>query len=280
MKDILPEFKQLIFPTFLSLAKGVKITDNGIHSRVQFNGIVISAADINGFATFMGMATPTPFVYLYILGQRAQAALMLQKEFTIAIPGLVHIANRLEELSPIDYNGPFDIVATVDVEYKATGSLIPVFNVDFIQKGVVVAKCKSTYLAKRKSNKPKGNVEIENPVTSPFIEQVLTIPANAGRQYARVAGDRNPIHTSTLLAKLFGFKRPIAHGWYLVSKIVNQCEIEKNKAFKCIEVEFKSPVFLPGAIVLQVEEKPDGILLFSALSKESNKLVLTGILRA
>jgi acyl dehydratase len=280
MKDILPEFKQLIFPTFLSLAKGVKITDNGIHSRVQFNGIVISAADINGFATFMGMTSPTPFVYLYILGQRAQASLMLQKEFTIAIPGLVHIANRLEELNPIDYTAPFDILATVDVEYKAAGSLIPVFNVDFIQKGVVVAKCQSTYLAKRKSNKPKGNIEIENPVTNPFIEQVLTIPANAGRQYARVAGDRNPIHTSTLLAKLFGFKRPIAHGWYLVSKLVNQCEIKKNKAFKCIEVEFKSPVFLPGAIVLQVEEKSDGILLFSALSKESNKLVLTGSLRA
>ncbi len=280
MNNKLPEFNQLIIPTALSLAKGVKISRAGIHSQLSYKGILINPKDISQFAGFIGIGNPTPLTYIYILAQRAQAALMLQKEFTIAIPGLVHIANRLEELSPVDYNAPFDIVATVDVEYKATGSLIPVFNVDFIQKGIVVAKCQSTYLAKRKSNKPKGNVEIENPVTSPFIEQVLTIPANAGRQYARVAGDRNPIHTSTLLAKLFGFKRPIAHGWYLVSKIVNQCEIEKNKTFKSIEVEFKAPVFLPGAIVLQVEEKSDGILLFSALSKESNKLVLTGSLRA
>ncbi|UPT68186.1 MAG: hypothetical protein M0D57_05910 [Sphingobacteriales bacterium JAD_PAG50586_3] len=224
------------------------------------------------------MATPTPFVYIYILAQRAQASLMLQKEFTIAIPGLVHIANRLEEVNPIDYSAPFDIVATVDVEYKAEGSLIPVFNVELLQNGVTVARCQSTYLAKRKSNKPKGKATEENPVTKPFIAQDIVIPTNAGRQYARVAGDRNPIHTSTLLAKLFGFKRPIAHGWYLVSRIVKECEALKNTTYKSINVEFKFPVFLPSSVVLQLEEKPDGTLVFFALSKETNKLVLSGSL--
>jgi hypothetical protein len=234
---------------------------------------------MNGFATFMDMGSATPFVYIYILAQQAQAALMLQKAFTIAIPGLVHIANRLEEINPIDYSAPFDILATVDVDYKTEGSLIPVFNVEFTQKGIVVAQCQSTYLAKRKSNKAKNNTVVENPVTNPFLEQVLPIPANAGRQYAKIAGDRNPIHTSTLLAKVFGFKRPIAHGWYLVSKIVRQCELEKKKAFKFIEVEFKAPVFLPGDILLQVEEQPDGTLVFSAQSKETGKLILSGSLR-
>jgi acyl dehydratase len=119
---------------------------------------------------------------------------------------------------------------------------------------------------------------VENPVTNPFLEQVLPIPANAGRQYAKIAGDRNPIHTSTLLAKVFGFKGPIAHGWYLVSKIVRICEQVKNKPFKFIEVEFKAPVFLPGDIRLQVEEQPDGTLVFSAQSKETGKLVLSGSL--
>ena len=279
MSNKLPGFSELIFPSFLSMVKGVKISRAGIHSTMQFNGIAINTASISQFATFIGFKNNTPFAYIYILGQRAQAALMLQKEFTIAIPGLVHIGNRLQQVNPIDYSAPFDIVATVDVEYKAEGSLIPVFNVEFSQQGVVVAHCQSTYLAKRKSNKPKSPAVVENPVTNPFKTQALTIPANAGRQYAGVAGDRNPIHTSTLLAKLFGFKRPIAHGWYLVSKIINQCELEKATTFKSIEVEFKSPVFLPGGIELQLEEKPDGALIFSALSKETGKVVLTGSLR-
>jgi acyl dehydratase len=279
MNNKLPEFKQLIFPSFLSLAKGVKIRPEGIHNRLSYTGILINSKDINRFATFVGTATPTPFVYIYILAQRAQAALMLQKEFTIAIPGLVHIANQLKEVNPIDYSAPFDILATVDVEYKASGSLIPVFNVDFIQKGVIVTRCQSTYLAKRKSNKPKSTAAVDDPVTKPFLTQEIVIPANAGRQYARVAGDRNPIHTSTLLAKVFGFKRPIAHGWYLVSKILNLCEQHKNNTYKTINVEFKSPVFLPGTITLQVEDGIEG-LRFSATSKETGKLVLMGSLRA
>jgi acyl dehydratase len=280
MNNKLPEFKQLIFPSFLSLAKGVKISNAGIHSQLSYKGILINPKDVSQFAGFIGIGNPTPFVYIYILAQRAQAALMLQKEFTIAIPGLVHIYNRLEEVNPIDYTAPFDILVTVDVEYKEEGSLIPVFSVEFTQNAIVVVKCQSTYLAKRKSKKPKSTTTVDNPATKPFLSQEIVIPANAGRQYAKIAGDRNPIHTSTLLAKLFGFKRPIAHGWYLVSKIVNLCEQHQNTTYKTINVEFKSPVFLPGAIVLQVEEKPDGILLFSALSKETGKLVLTGSLRA
>lgn len=280
MKDILPEFKQLIFPSFLSLAKGVKINESGIHSRLSFHNITINPKDIIRFAAFIGSGNPTPLTYIYILAQRAQAALMLQKEFTIAIPGLVHIYNRLQQVNPIDYTAPFDIETQVDIEYKAEGSLVPTFSVAFLQQGQVVARCNSIYLAKRKSNKPKSTAAVDDPVTKPFLTQEIIIPANAGRQYARVAGDRNPIHTSTLLAKLFGFKRPIAHGWYLVSKIVNLCEQHQNNTYKTINVEFKSPVFLPGAIVLQVEEKSDEILLFSALSKETNKLVLTGSLRA
>lgn len=280
MNNKLPEFNELIFPTFLSMRKGVKISNEGIHSSIQYKGITINATQLSRFTRFMDITNPEPFVYIYILGQRAQAALMLQKEFTIAIPGLVHIANRLEEINPIDYTAPFDILATVDVEPKAEGSLIPVFTVEFKQNGIIVAQCQSTYLAKRKSSKAKTLNALENPITKPFLEQELTIPANAGRQYARIAGDRNPIHTSTLLAKVFGFKRPIAHGWYLVSKIVHQYELKTNRAFKFIDVAFKAPVFLPGAIVLQVEEKPDGTLLFSAISKEDNKLVLTGSLRA
>ncbi len=278
MNKKLPEFKQLIFPSFLSLAKGVKISRAGIHSQLSYKGILINPKDISQFAGFIGIGNPTPFVYIYILAQRAQAALMLQKEFTIAIPGLVHVYNRLQEVNPIDYTAPFDIETQVDVEYKAEGSLVPTFSVAFLQRGQVVARCNSIYLAKRKSNKPKSTTTVDNPVTKPFLSQEILIPANAGRQYAKIAGDRNPIHTSTLLAKVFGFKRPIAHGWYLVSKIVNLCEQHQNITYKTINVEFKSPVFLPGSLTIQLEEKTDGSLVFSALSKETNKLVLSGSL--
>jgi acyl dehydratase len=47
----------------------------------------------------------------------------------------------------------------------------------------------------------------------------LTVPGNAGRAYAALSGDRNPIHLSALTSQLFGFKRPIAHAMYLVARL-------------------------------------------------------------
>ena len=37
---------------------------------------------------------------------------------------------------------------------------------------------------------------------------------DVGRAYAEVSGDHNPIHTSRIGARLFGFPRPIAHGMW------------------------------------------------------------------
>ena len=41
------------------------------------------------------------------------------------------------------------------------------------------------------------------------------VPDDIGRRYAKVSGDVNPIHMSSLTAKALGFKRAIAHGMWV-----------------------------------------------------------------
>ena len=52
-------------------------------------------------------------------------------------------------------------------------------------------------------------------------EQLISwsIGGDAGRRFGALTGDRNPIHLYPLTSQLFGFKRPIAHALYLVSKL-------------------------------------------------------------
>lgn len=47
----------------------------------------------------------------------------------------------------------------------------------------------------------------------------LLLPANAGRAFGALTGDRNPIHMHALTSQLFGFKKPIAHAMYIVSRL-------------------------------------------------------------
>jgi len=67
-----------------------------------------------------------------------------------------------------------------------------------------------------------------------------------GRRYGRVSGDINPIHLSSLTAKLFGFNRAIAHGMWTKARalatLMPREAIERAEAV----VEFKAPLFLPA----------------------------------
>ncbi|KNC51575.1 MaoC domain-containing protein dehydratase [Thecamonas trahens ATCC 50062] len=49
----------------------------------------------------------------------------------------------------------------------------------------------------------------------------LAVPAGAGKAFATVCGDRNPIHISPVAARLFGFPGCIAHGMHVAAPIVD-----------------------------------------------------------
>ncbi|MEZ4685600.1 MAG: MaoC/PaaZ C-terminal domain-containing protein [Bacteroidia bacterium] len=44
------------------------------------------------------------------------------------------------------------------------------------------------------------------------------------KRYAAISGDKNPIHTSTMFAKMAGFNKRIIHGWYNASRACASAE--------------------------------------------------------
>ena len=78
------------------------------------------------------------------------------------------------------------------------------------------------------------------------------VPADIGRRYGAVSGDRNPIHLSGLGAKLFGMPGPIAHGMWLKARCLAELEETLPDAFTA-EVRFKLPLFLPAQVAFGTE---------------------------
>ena len=88
--------------------------------------------------------------------------------------------------------------------------------------GEEVWRSTSTYLA-RGAKAPEGAPEADIEVPVGELERVAAtwrIPDDAGRRYAKVSGDVNPIHLSGLTAKAFGFKRAIAHGMWVKARVL------------------------------------------------------------
>jgi acyl dehydratase len=280
MKNSLPLLKDMILPSFFTLSKGVKIKEGGIAIKKEFKNVTIDEVSLKKYTQFFDWEQQHPLAFFYLMAQRAQTSLMLQPNFTIAIPGLVHISNRIEKLGVIDCALPFDLIANVVVDFKDVGSLIPKFTVNFFQNNEPVIFCESTYVAKRKGNKRDNpSVNKEAFITKPFSSEIWEIPKNLGQIYATASGDKNPIHSSKVFARIIGFPRPILQGWYSISRIVKEYETENAIAFQSIEVDFKSPVFLPSQQKVDIQKNDKNEVLFQLTDMQTNIIVLYGKLK-
>jgi len=108
------------------------------------------------------------------------------------------------------------------------------------------------------------------------LAETLSIAGDAGRRYGALSGDRNPIHLHALSARLFGFKKPIAHAMYLVGCMEAALRAPPAAAAAgnkkgggggggfapryplTLESEFKRPTALPARLRVVLPEAPEG----------------------
>jgi len=254
----LPHLRKLVRPALATFTKKTRVAADGIHIREVFNTVRVERAKLNAYREYFGFKEVLPLPYIYLLAQRAQGALMLHKSYTIPIPGTIHLENKLQAFKGLDPNTPFAIEASLDVKFEAMGSLNPIVLTRFYQHGEEVALCESAYLVKRKvsgtnkNSKRKRVAEVYEGATKPMSSWGLT--RKITKEYAAISDDHNPIHKSTLAARLVGFKSPIAHGWYIVSRALAECGGFGHK----INAQFKRPLFTPGQYSLYENSFSDG----------------------
>lgn len=91
----------------------------------------------------------------------------------------------------------------------------------------------------------------QDPAAWPVLQRWRLGP-DAGRRYAALNGDVNPVHMAALAARLFGFRRAVAHGLFVTA----QAEAALWRAGVLpphplvLDAEFKRPSMLPSDVVL------------------------------
>jgi acyl dehydratase len=196
--------------------------------------------------------TSAPLSYWYLIAQRAQLALMMDPRFSYPVPGMVHISNVMHQFAPVDLSRDIDIEVNAKQEpMDERGALYVNFDVQVSQLGTAQVICKSRYLAKR-ATKRTGQSEIANRSKAGLIHFVdWTLEPDVGRQYAKISGDYNPIHLWPWSAKLLGFKRPIAHGMFLVAKTEAELEQAMGTPVTQLSATFLKPAMLPGQLRME-----------------------------
>ena len=73
-----------------------------------------------------------------------------------------------------------------------------------------------------------------------------SLPASAGRRYAGLSGDANPIHLGRLSARAFGLREPIMHGMHTLARCEAELQRLTGAAPRRLQMQFLRPLPLPG----------------------------------
>jgi hypothetical protein len=235
----------------LPARRGASLPDREILRR----SVAIDRSHLAAYGRVCGfrLGDTLPATYPHVLAFPLAMTLMTASDFPFPAVGIVHVANRITVRRPIAADEPldvlvrashlrshdrgrvFDVVASVDVDGES------------VWTGV------STYLSK---NSSPGQGKRDHP-PAPAPTAVWNVPARVGGDYAAVSGDHNPIHTSRIGAKLFGFPRPIAHGMWTKARAIAALEGRLPAAYT-VDVSFKQPILLPSKVGFTATERPDG----------------------
>jgi hypothetical protein len=231
----------------------------------EVRGVQADVGNLTAYQHLLGETASDvlPAGFIHALAFPVTMTVMNRDDFPLPLLGMIHLRNAVEQLSPVRFTEPLDIRAKAETlqAHRAGTQLDIVAEVRASGEGAVRWRGVSTYLAKGVFlpgiDTASAAVHPEK-FTAPDPTALWQLGVDAGRAYATVSGDFNPIHLSVLLAKALGLRRSIAHGMYLASRALADVGAVKGDAFRW-DVSFDAPVFLPAKVALNITTvQPEG----------------------
>ncbi|GAA1635410.1 MaoC/PaaZ C-terminal domain-containing protein [Actinoplanes couchii] len=234
----------------LGLIPGFRPAGSGTLPDVEIlhRGVVVDRAHLAAYDRICGfrLSDQLPATYPQVLAFPLAMRLMTDPGFPLPLIGLVHVANRITVHRLLTATDRLDLtVRASGLRDHARGRQFDVTTTATIA-GEEVWRGISTYL---RLGPPAGSPAPAPPLARPFAPtgSRWRIPARVGPDYAAISSDRNPIHTSRLGARAFGFPHPIAHGMWSKARCLAALEGRLPDAYT-VDVAFKKPIPLPAMV--------------------------------
>lgn len=260
---------------------GLRGGDDLPDEEVVLRDVSIDRDHLAAFARVCGVRFDEvlPATYLHVLAFPLSIRLLASAAFPFALPGLVHVGNRIDHRRPVTAGErPTLRVRTADLRPHPKGQQFDVVAQAEVD-GEVVWDGVSTYLHRGagagedtgQRGKLDGDALDPGPATARW-----RVPADTGRRYAAVSGDRNPIHLTAWTAKPFGFPRAIAHGMWTAARALGALEGRLPDVFS-YGVRFQTPLLLPSTVTFAARRDEDGDWVLGVDAARSGKPHLRGL---
>lgn len=218
------------------------------------SAVALSAGAIAAYGHACGFRREqgVPLSYPHVLAFPLHLMLLTRPSFPYPASGMVHLANRIHQHQRLHEGQALRLQVWCErwvahPKGQALSIATRAYSAD-----ALVWQSDSLYLRR----------DVKAPVGEPW-EDALTlqedellcsqrwaVPADLGRRFAKVSGDFNPIHTSVIGARIFGFRRAIAHGMWTLGRALAAQQPPGGLEHAQAHCDFKLPIFLPGQVTL------------------------------
>lgn len=240
---------------------------------IQVDGVKIDKNNLAAYtsATGLRLGNEIPPTYFFVLAFPMIMDLMSRPDFPVPAIGAVHVSNVIEQSRTLTVDETYnircygqnlrphrrglivDMITEVtpegenDVVWRQTSS--------FLAMGAKFAKDAELAVTTRGEDTGKVLPKPELPEFKPNARWRWN--RDNVNAYVDASNDHNPIHTSNVGAKLFGFPAVIAHGMYSAAAVLAPLEGKLPGALR-YSVEFVKPVVIPASVALWTIEQGDG----------------------
>lgn len=238
-------------------AAGAELPD----TELVLRGVPVDVPRLAEYARVCGfrLSGTLPATYPHVLAFPLALSLMTGPDFPFPAAGVVHVANRITQHRPLPVDTRLDLaVRAEDLRAHERGRQVDLVSEARVD-GEPVWREVSTYLHRERTGGGDGSRSGgAERAAAPEPTAVWRVDAGVGRAYARVSGDRNPIHISTLAARAFGFRRRIAHGMWSKARCLAHLEPRLPEAYE-VAVRFQKPIVLPSTVHFSSSPEGDGV---------------------
>ncbi|HOW81261.1 MAG TPA: MaoC/PaaZ C-terminal domain-containing protein [Spirochaetota bacterium] len=188
-----------------------------------------------------------PLLYPHVLTAPLHMAILSHGEFPIPLIGILHYRNHLIRHRPIRSDEPLDVEVALTGHRIVKQGLEFDYTVRVESGGELVWNSITTYLKQGRFGKdfdPSPRSDLIEPIADAEKISDSQIPGYIGKRYAKICSDYNLIHISKLAARLFGFKRDIAHAMWAAALSLGKLGLSDGGRAVRVDLAFKGPLFI------------------------------------
>jgi hypothetical protein len=280
--------KPSLFSAYLNIFSPGRSKYKGLDSIPQLEARWANAKDtpekIQAYREVCGFANDghLPILYPHVLTSAMHINMLADKRFPVSALGAVHARTHILQRRPIAESETVDLCCRFSDKRVLKAGLEVDITTIVLAGGEPIWESVNAYLFR---GKKFGAVGDPHPWTQfdeaspPTIESTWHVPSNMGKRYAKITGDYNPIHVSRILAKAFGFKRDIIHGFWSLGRGLSLLPDFAYDAPSRLDAAFKGPIFMDSDTALKAHETDEGGFRFDMFCGKNPRPCITGTLR-